>query len=101
MSTLGPVKIRWALCSLSTDEQLIGPTVHMNGTARVDLLRFYVTALDALRKAERAVAEAGPNGRDYYVQMAGNFETALEQHRRRTRMLAAMISELTTIAESL
>lgn len=45
----------------------IPPTlIHLNGTSRADLLDLQRKAVDALRTAIGAVADAAPHGRDYY-----------------------------------
>jgi hypothetical protein len=43
-------------------------TIHLNGTAARDLMDSYTDAINALREAERALCECGPNGRDHYPQ---------------------------------
>lgn len=51
-----------------TDQQtIIAPIVHRNGTAKEDLLEQAIDARRAVREAVRALQEAYPNGRDYYV----------------------------------
>lgn len=80
---------------------LAAPMIHLNGTDRETLLEGYMTALNALRKAERAVQETGPNGRDYYTQAPGAFELAREQHVKRLQGLTTIIRELEQIAETI
>ena len=77
------------------------PTIHLNGTDRETLLEGYMTALTALRKAERAVQATGPNGRDYYPQGEGAIRVAQEEHANRLRAIATVIREIEQIAESI
>ena len=77
------------------------PSIHLNGTSRKSLLDGYRNALYALREAETALQETGPNGRDYYVQPAGAFALAQEQHVARCRALRNVITELEQVAEQI
>ena len=46
------------------------PTIHMNGTPLHALQEANQKACDAIREAVEALAQAAPNGRDYYPQSA-------------------------------
>ena len=70
------------------------PVVHMNGTGFDDLYLQYDRANDALRDALDALKRAGPNGRDYYVQSAGEMERAQDEHFDRMRRLEAVRAEV-------
>lgn len=80
---------------------LIHPTVHLNGTSQRELLQGYVDAIRALREAERAMAQAAPNARDYYVKGPDVVREAMRQHADRMVKLAEVISDLEAIAEKL
>jgi len=77
------------------------PTVHMNGTSRGALIDENAAAYDALRAAVRALEEAGPNARDYYVQGDDAFAKAVAQHVARLTALRSVLADLETIAEAL
>ena len=72
---------------------LILPIVHLNGTSRESLLEDREKLYTALREADRALAQAGPNGRDFYPE-PGLMEKAVAQHRRRQATLAGLIAEI-------
>lgn len=77
------------------------PTIHRNGTAAKDLLEGYCDAVSAVRGALEAVAKAGPNARDYYVQQEhGAFEIARTEHEDRLARLRSVLKELEALAES-
>lgn len=77
---------------------LIAPTVHLNGTSKDELIRQHVDVLQALRAAEKALAQACPNGRDYYVQPAGALAKALAAHEARIARVQSLIDEIEEIA---
>ncbi len=81
--------------------EIVLPTVHLNGTSRGALIDENDAAYDALRAAVRALEEAGPNARDYYVQGDGAFTKAVAQHVARLTALRSVLADLETIAESL
>ena len=74
------------------------PTIHMNGTSADDLLETYRNALDALSDAQDALAECGPNGRDYYPQGAEAISAAQAEHWKRRKMLTAIHDEIQELA---
>jgi hypothetical protein len=52
------------------------PTIHMNGTSPEQLVEQLMKAYRAVDDAMSALAEAAPNGRDYYPQPAGAYSQA-------------------------
>jgi len=80
---------------------LARPTVHLNGTSRDELRRAYENASQAVFRALDAVAQASPNGRDYYPQGPDAIITAGKQHRERTKKLHEVLEELQAIEEGL
>jgi hypothetical protein len=74
------------------------PTVHLNGTSGEQLADGLARVWDALQDACRALRDAAPNGRDYYVQPDRNGKTALslavDQYRRRLEVLQALLAEV-------
>ena len=77
------------------------PTVHLNGTSRESLLEQLTSASDAVYEAIKAVANACPNGRDYYTQSGNAIQEALRQHANRLHNLTAVRQELVEIAEAI
>ncbi len=75
------------------------PTIHGNGTSREGLMRLYADAGSALYAALARLAEAAPNGRDYYPQGTTAFETARHEHEARQRMIASVLDDMTRLAE--
>lgn len=74
------------------------PTIHLNGTARSDLLNGYLQARAALVFARRTLCDTAPNGRDYYPQGDGAIGRALTQHAARLKAIDAIIDEIEEIA---
>jgi|HubBroStandDraft_4_1064222.scaffolds.fasta_scaffold00038_31 hypothetical protein len=80
------------------------PSIHLNGTDAQSLFDGYRAAYEAIRDAQRALAQCAPNGRDYYVQEAtpglGKDATceAMDEHRARMAALATIEHELTILA---
>lgn len=75
------------------------PTIHLNGTSADDLLEQQCNAASAIREAITAVANAGPNGRDYYPQGPQVLAVAMQQHCARLQKLQDVLTELEQIAE--
>jgi len=73
---------------------MITPTVHLNGTSREALDDQFVTAINALTAAMNAVAAAGPNARDYYVQGPDAFRIAQQGHQARLDQLKAVRAQI-------
>jgi hypothetical protein len=56
------------------------PTFHLNGTSRDVLDQQYENALAKLQDAIKALEDASPNGRDYYLQGPNAFGIAQASH---------------------
>jgi len=69
------------------------PIIHMNGTAREELLALRQNAAHAIGQAQEALALMGPNARDYYVE-PGRLEKAIAQHSRRVQALRDLYDEI-------
>ena len=81
---------------------MIFPLIHLNGTAGADLQDQVTDAMLALSDAIKALQNAGPNGRDYYVQRdVTAFAQAQQQHEDRLARLEAVQAELVAIAEAI
>jgi hypothetical protein len=78
---------------------VIFPTIHMNGTSSRELLDQLCKAMLAISKAQEALSNAAPNGRDYYPQGGEALRMALDQHCARVRKLAEVRKELKAIAD--
>lgn len=77
------------------------PTVHLNGTSRQELLDQLITAGRAGREFTRALGQAAPNGRDYYLKAGSTYPIAHMQHLARLAKVQEVIKELETIAEAI
>ena len=75
------------------------PTVHLNGTAKQELIDQLCGACNAINDALIAVTNAMPNGRDYYTQDVQAFPKALEERGTRIKTLVSVRNELMEIAE--
>lgn len=82
-------------------QELMVPTIHMNGTSKESLIEDICAATLALSKAHNAVCQTCPNGRDYYVQPKENFKLARIQHVSRLERLESVRLELEQIAEEI
>ena len=78
---------------------MILPTIHRNGTSKADLFDRYWTALLAVEAAIDAVAQTGPNGRDYYPQGDDALRQAQAAHQDRLKRLHAIVLELDTLVD--
>lgn len=72
------------------------PTIHLNGTGADALRDAYTLVYNELGDVYRAMKEAAPNGRDYYVK-PGSLETATDQHMDRLRRIGALRDEIEAI----
>lgn len=77
------------------------PTIHSNGTSPGELVDRLCEAVTAIMDAEKALAQACPNGRDYYPQGADATQEALRQHANRMHHLRAVRDELSEIASAI
>lgn len=66
------------------------PTIHLNGTSAGELYRQWARVANALFDAMAAMAEAAPNGRDYYPQGDGVAGKAISEHEDRIRILHSL-----------
>jgi len=82
-------------------KNLVFPTVHLNGTSKQALLDQLSAAMIAVHNAGRALAQATPHARDYYVQGSEQIFAALDQHGARLRKLTEIADELQTIADAI
>lgn len=82
----------------TTENGLICPTVHLNGTSRESLMDQYRAAYRAVQDALKALANASPHGRDYYVQEDGAYNRAAREHNERCEKLRIVSDELLEIA---
>ena len=76
------------------------PIINLNGTARHDLLRDHIEALQALQEAIGKLSAVSPHGRDYQTT-PGAYEIARSEHADRITKLRQVAAEIETIAESL
>lgn len=56
------------LATTENGKSVIAPTVHLNGSGKESLLEQYHGIREAIWATQKAMAEAHPHGRDYYVQ---------------------------------
>lgn len=77
------------------------PTIHLNGTSKDRLLEAIENAHAATLKAQEALAETAPNGRDYYPQGPDAIFKAQDEHKARMRKLVEVQMELEHIAEAI
>ena len=75
-------------------EDLVGPIINLNGTAKIDLVQQYHEAITALNVADRALRAAWPHPRDYQTEPVGVFDTAQRQHRSRVERVVAVRAEM-------
>ncbi|CAB4147423.1 hypothetical protein UFOVP1017_27 [uncultured Caudovirales phage] len=80
---------------------MITPTIHLNGTSGADLLSQTTDAMLALSAAIKTLQNAGPNGRDYYVQGPRAIDAAMSEHRARLAQLQAVQADLVAISEAI
>ena len=72
---------------------LMVPSVHLNGTAKKDLIEQILDVIRQLRKVQAAMAEATPHGRDYYVQTSQAIHQAMSQHVVRAHTINELITD--------
>jgi hypothetical protein len=78
---------------------MMKPTVHLNGTSKASLAQQYENAAATLQAAIKALYEAAPNARDYYVQGPDAFNVAAREHAARAQTLAAVLADLQALWE--
>lgn len=96
--------IRCMACHLHPDQcgcKPTMPTVHANGTSWRALLSGVVNAARSVRRAEEALRQAWPNGRDYYPQGDHALRKAEEEWLDMSRRLISVRDDLEKIADGL
>lgn len=88
------------MMNTNTTPALTFPTVHLNGTSRIDLQEQYHGAYMAVHAAIVALRQACPNGRDYYPQGPDAFRRAVAEQESRVERLQSIQTELLAIYES-
>lgn len=84
-----------------TQNNLVAPTVHLNGSDGKQLHKTLEAAIDAVDKAVNAVMECYPHGRDYYPQNDDAAYTwARDQHNERVKALTKVQADLTEISRN-
>jgi hypothetical protein len=73
---------------------MMKPTIHLNGTSKNELYRQLQEAHAALQDAQRMLAEAGPNARDYYLQGSDAIYRAQDEHYARMLKLTEVSKDL-------
>ena len=82
-------------------DNLVTPTLHLNGSSGGALLEQWLAVRAALMGAMDALHEAHPNARDYYVQSPRAITEAVAQHGVRMRRIDETIREADAIIESI
>lgn len=77
---------------------LIAPTINLNGSNADRLIEDYINVMDAIRHAQELLAGIAPHGRDYQTAPVQEYPMAREQHHRRMTFLDAIRSDLELIA---
>lgn len=77
------------------------PTIHLNGTSLATLAEANDKAHTAILEAIAKLAEAAPNGRDYYPQSPDAIYKARDEHYSRIDRLKSVLKELEQIGEYL
>ncbi len=70
------------------------PTIHSNGTSRESLICKLGNAQSAIEEACNVLAEAEPNGRDYYPQGLQALRYAINEHQSRLERLESVKNEI-------
>jgi len=76
-----------------TESEIVVPVVHMNGTAKSDLIEQQSEVYLQLSNVLDAMRAAAPNGRDYYP-VPGLMEKAIAQHMRRMGVITGLMDEI-------
>jgi hypothetical protein len=77
------------------------PTIHLNGTNKADLIEALCDAHTAVMEAQRKLANAAPNGRDYYVQSPQALYAAQDEHSARMQKLEDVKLDLEALCEAI
>jgi hypothetical protein len=73
------------------------PTVHLNGTSKLELKMAYENAANAVFYALDMLVKTAPHGRDYYPQGEQAIRDAVREHSLRAKKLREVLDELQTI----
>jgi len=73
------------------------PTIHLNGTSLVDLIKQYEEAHQSVYHAVLETEKASPNARDYYPQGDSASYEARQEHIHRMERLRDVLRELEQI----
>lgn len=85
-----------ALATLTGDE-LIAPTINLNGSTANSLIESYVETKDPLRLALGRLQETRPHGRDYQTAPEGAEKRAKMQHELRISAVVRCLAEIDEI----
>lgn len=77
------------------------PTIHSNGTSKKSLFEGYAKAYGTVNEAIKALAETGPNGRDFYPQGPDALEKAIDEHFGRMKKLTDVLDEIQTLSNTI
>jgi hypothetical protein len=77
------------------------PTIHLNGSSATALIEGYAHAAIAVQNAITALDNIEFHRRDYYVQPAGNWQTAVNEMVDRYTRLLSVKAELDAISDAL
>lgn len=72
------------------------PTIHLNGSHGPTLLQDHIKCMEAIVKAQEALINIAPHGRDYYL--GGSIQEAINEYAARYRKLEEVRKELEEIA---
>lgn len=79
-------------------KNLIAPIVHRNGTSKSELLQQQVEIMNNLRSLMKAMRDATPNGRDYYVLSADAVIEARDAFNERYNVINKIFTDFEEIA---
>lgn len=77
------------------------PTIHSNGDTQYTLYRQCSDALEAVRRAEAAIQNMIPNGRNYYPQGIDALGKAMSEHFDRRMGLVNVRQQLEAMLEAI
>lgn len=81
--------------------KIVFPLVHLNGTHVDDLIQQQRDVRDACSVLYKALADAAPNGRDYYLLGCDVAQKAYDEHKQRLIMVAQIKQDTDRIINSL
>lgn len=86
---------------MSHVNDLMVPTIHLNGSSPTNLRDANRLVGDALRQLAELMVDAEPNSRDYYLQGDGAYNRARSEHVARLDMVRRLRLEYTYIVEKI